>query len=814
MKNVDKKNILLIAIVCMAIGILLYAQYIESASPRISARLDITRSDAIEQARSYLTEREFATSDLYADAIYRYNFPINVYLQTVMSVDEANRHMRESSKPYNYWLVSLYDRSLPRNVAPEEFQVFLSPNGDLAGYNRILQATSPGSNLTEEQAYDIVTAYIEEHNIDLSEYKLQRSSAQRLDNRTDWEFFWQRESEPLGLEESFRVVLQGDEIGVSRVQISAPKSFMDDFYKHQTPYQFLMFLNYTMIFLLFFAVVITFLKRYHEGEVGIQSANMVLIGVYVIAVLDYANVFYYIGQGYGIGQMNNFNVRFVVFAISVLIILPFFNVMTFAGWSVGESYSRSLWNEKLNGFDSFLQRKFFTYPFGAAIVRGYGYGILGVGVGVAGLSYSFDMFPVETLAMNLGGITESFIPGLQPVLAGLWVAAMSEIVFRMFIISYCTSRFGKKWIGVLISIAIWILASMAVWTPLVTPTYFPLLFVLTGLFGAYFAFLFIRYDLVTAITANFITIALTLAVPLYAAEGSFYQLQAYVFGGLMIIPLGIGFIGTLWGKPFAYSPDTIPPHIKRISQRERMSKELEIARAVQMSLLPKQTPRIEGFDIAGICIPAQEVGGDYFDYVPFENGNWGIAVGDVSGKGVPAAIYMTLTKGVLQSHAESTTSPKDVLTKVNHQLYGTIERNTFVSMVYAVLDVKKKTMRYSRAGHNPVLLTKINSESVSTLIPKGIALGLDSGTVFKDSLEENTLALHSGDIITFFTDGFTEARQSTSIEYGQERFINCIKKHRSLPSRQIIQNVVKEIRTFRGEYPQHDDMTIVIVKVL
>jgi phosphoserine phosphatase RsbU/P len=813
MSNPRPRNILFLSVLLSLIGLVLYFQFMESVSPRTSAGLGLSRTDAIGHARGYLEELGFETDGLYADAIYIYNISLSIFLQQYMSLRDANRIMRQSDEPFYFWQVNVYDRSLPRGVAPQEFQVYILPNGDRAGYNRLLQPNAPGENLTEAQAGEIVSAYIDRHTVSLEGYQLQRSSANRLDNRTDWEFIWQKDEGTMGLEKTILIRLQGDEVGSAILRIQPPKAFMDEFYQEQTLFQFMTLLNYLFIFILFFLVVVTFLKRYHEGEVGVQTAVMVLIGVYIISILDHLNVFYYLGHDFGLGQMNRVNVRLVIFSISLLIIMPFFHVLTFAGWSVGESFSRTLWNEKLRGFDALLQRKIFTFPLGISLVRGYGFGMLGIGVSMFVLAFMLESFEFSALTINISGIPESFVPGLQPVLVALWVATMSEIVFRMFMISYLKGRLGKTWIGVVASVVLWTLAGMAVWSPVVSvvPGWFTI--VLVACFGAWFAFLFLRYDLVTAITANFVTIALTLAMPLFVAEGRFYEVNAYLFAAFMVVPFVIGMVGVIRGKDFRYTPDTIPPHIKRISQRERMSKELEIARAVQMSLLPKETPHIEGFDIAGVCIPAQEVGGDYFDYVKIENGNLGIAIGDVSGKGVPAAIYMTLTKGVLQSHAESLISPKDVLIKVNYQLYGTIERNTFVSMVYAILDVEKKSMRYARAGHNPVMLAQLNSESIRSLLPKGIALGLDRGSVFTQSLEEHTIQLKSGDIVTFFTDGVTEARRSINSEFGEARFTDVIKRYRSQSSRTIIRQVVHEIRKFSGEYPQHDDMTIVIVKV-
>ena len=282
---------------------------------------------------------------------------------------------------------------------------------------------------------------------------------------------------------------------------------------------------------------------------------------------------------------------------------------------------------------------------------------------------------------------------------------------------------------------------------------------------------------------------------------------------LMIVPVLQIIISSIKREEFQYSYEGLPNHIRRISERERMQKELEIARNVQMGLLPKSKPVIDGFDISGKCLPAKEVGGDYYDFVTLSPTKLGIAIGDVSGKGVPAAIYMTLTKGILQSHADETISPRLVLNKVNKLLYRNIEKNSFVSMFYAVLDTQKKDITFARAGHNPGIMINQKDGSNQELNTDGIALGLEEGAVFNRTLKEHTITLAVGDTLVFYTDGFTEAMNRHKEEFGEERLIRLISEHRHLCSQDLIEVLVKNIKGFTKEMPQHDDMTIVVIKL-
>ena len=228
----------------------------------------------------------------------------------------------------------------------------------------------------------------------------------------------------------------------------------------------------------------------------------------------------------------------------------------------------------------------------------------------------------------------------------------------------------------------------------------------------------------------------------------------------------------------------------------------------------KTSPNIKGFDISGTCLPAKEVGGDYFDFVKLGSSKLGIAVGDVSGKGVPAAIYMTLTKGILQSHAEENISPKLVLNKVNKLLYRTIEKNSFVSMFYAILDTDSKQLTYARAGHNPGIIVSQSDGDSTLLTAEGIALGLEEGTVFDKTLEENTINVKSGDTLIFYTDGIVEAMNEKLNEFGEDNFLDLVSKNNNLTSSQMIDLILKEVKDFTSNFPQNDDITIVVIKVL
>jgi serine phosphatase RsbU (regulator of sigma subunit) len=252
--------------------------------------------------------------------------------------------------------------------------------------------------------------------------------------------------------------------------------------------------------------------------------------------------------------------------------------------------------------------------------------------------------------------------------------------------------------------------------------------------------------------------------------------------------------------------------IRNELERERLGRELEIARQLQLRLLPEKNPSVEGYAIQGFCLPAKEVGGDYYDFIELADNKLGIVIGDVAGKGLPAAIYMTLTKGIFLSFANTNISPREALIKVNQLLYQSLRRGSFVTMCFAVLDNRKNELTLVRAGHEPLLYANSNDSTIIEIKPKGLGLGLEEGKIFESSFEEQTIKLHEKDLIIFYTDGVSDSRDSSLNNYGIKRIKDFIAKNKELPITQLVTETILDVRTFSGNTPQYDDMTLIAVK--
>ncbi len=248
------------------------------------------------------------------------------------------------------------------------------------------------------------------------------------------------------------------------------------------------------------------------------------------------------------------------------------------------------------------------------------------------------------------------------------------------------------------------------------------------------------------------------------------------------------------------------------NEKKRLDHDLEIARDIQRILLPERAPDIAGFEISGINVPARQVSGDYFDYIRIDEEHLGIAIADVSGKGVPASLIMAICRSVLRSQASQNLSPAQVLREVNRQLYPDIKEDMFISMAYMILDSARGVITLARAGHDAPILYKRATQTVTPVKPPGMVLGIDSGSVFDRIMSDFDVPLERDDCLVLYTDGVTEALDSEGMEFGMDRMVQSIRASAVQAAPAVVTRVVEDVRNFAGTQPQHDDITMIAIR--
>ena len=259
--------------------------------------------------------------------------------------------------------------------------------------------------------------------------------------------------------------------------------------------------------------------------------------------------------------------------------------------------------------------------------------------------------------------------------------------------------------------------------------------------------------------------------------------------------------------------------LQTAAEKKRLEEELRIARQIQMSLLPRGPLGVPGLAVTALCVPAREVGGDYYDFFTLPEGRLGVLIADVSGKGTSAALYMAELKGLVLSLSQIYQSPRQLLLEVNRIISENLDSRSFITMTYAVLDLEAATMTYARAGHTPLIYLRsgaAGSGGVDIFTPSGMVLGLripGADEKFAELLEEDRIDLGTGDVIVLYTDGITEAMNPDSDLFGETRLSRIVEEHGHLESGELRERILREIEAFVGAADQHDDMTMILLKI-
>ena len=263
-----------------------------------------------------------------------------------------------------------------------------------------------------------------------------------------------------------------------------------------------------------------------------------------------------------------------------------------------------------------------------------------------------------------------------------------------------------------------------------------------------------------------------------------------------------------------------------LRKKERLDRELEIGAEIQLQLLPRQCPKIDGVELAALCRTASRVGGDYYDFIPvnydperakklgrLETGRWSVSIGDVMGKGVPAGLIMTMLRGMLRAEVLNAHSPARILQHLNHVMHTDLENsNRFVTLFYSEYDAKTRTLSYSNAAHNPPLLWQAATGTLKQLDTLGMLIGLDINSQY----HEAQIQLQPGDTLIYYTDGFTDAANQNGDRFDEEslaRHFQWACRHCETPQA-ILEYLFNQVQQFIGsERHNEDDMTLIVMQI-
>ncbi len=312
-------------------------------------------------------------------------------------------------------------------------------------------------------------------------------------------------------------------------------------------------------------------------------------------------------------------------------------------------------------------------------------------------------------------------------------------------------------------------------------------------------------------------------VALWTAGGYFVQPLPELSrrGWSVLVPLLgsglLGLIGMRFGASVNASAEVkamcAESAVDVVSQRDRLASEFDVARRAQQAMLPPVPAQIGNASFAASCIPARDVGGDLFDFYPTGNGQYALGVADVSGKGVPASLYMTLTKGFLAAAGRDSDDLLSTVSQLNSHLYAAGKRKIFVTMALAYFAPEQRRITLARAGHNSPLWRRSSRGHSEYLTPPGMGLGLTSRLLFERALRLQEIELEPGDAFVLYSDGITEAMNEESEQFGEDRLQAAVDACDGCDAHATEQAILRAVRSFIGSAPPHDDMTLLVVRV-
>ncbi|MDX1591295.1 MAG: PP2C family protein-serine/threonine phosphatase [Balneolaceae bacterium] len=551
------------------------------------------------------------------------------------------------------------------------------------------------------------------------------------------------------------------------------------------------------IFWILIMLIIRFRMRLIDMKAAILVAVLAGFTVPFIVLMQFLHNFIY--------SFGTFSGSFVVTMLTILgILAAITSIIFFMVTSIADSITRERWVRKLRTIDLIRIGHFASRPVGLALLRGtlYSFVISGLWALLLAINTGYLTVPNEFYG------SRQYLPGIGITLSNLLeVFIISEAIF-LILIPYFKSN--KRPALSIIAMSVFIFGLMNPLSMDIGPLSTQI--IMLGMLGLAAGIIYYFEDYLTVFITLFFTVGFLNSPSGWLVDYSPDVYVFYVHVVIVAVAIIAGVYSIRKGKLNRDIPEFIPEYIQELAQEERIKQELQIARKVQQSFLPLSTPDFRGLDIAAVCKPAYETGGDYYDFIELDGDRLAVTIGDVSGKGIQAAFYMTFTKGVLHALCNEFESTIDVLSKTNTLFRNNADKGTFVSLIFGVVDLKNSLFRFSRAGHNPLLYFNNEEKKLHEHTPLGIGLGMAGGDTFSKNTMEETIQLSTGDILIMFTDGVVEAVDQNHAFYGEKRLYELVRKNSDLCSEELIKVIMDDLEKFSEGVSQHDDMTMLIIR--
>jgi len=732
-------------------------------------------------------------------------FAVERRLQQALRGGDADRLRATAiARQTLYWEVTVY----PPATSPADWthQARIAFDGQVLALRRGFPKTAAAASIEEGEARRRADEFLREQGFDLGRYEAPETRRADLDRRTDLVFRYRSLERAFGDEVRYGVAVSfaGDQLaGFAPWREDPAEAEATALFQ---PVTILGNLNFFSCFLVLPFVAVYFLKRYHAGEIGVARGLQIFAAVLALTLIVQFFIARPATQGQFWGSLTRQQITFVWgLQLGIILYIPL-ALASFVSWSVGESFCRERWGQKLAAFDALFHRQWRNRTVATSSLAGYASGWAIAGAILAAqalLGARADAWAASSFLLgpfwNNGPA-----PGLLAVCFFVAFGLYTTLFGRLFLVSLLVRKVGP-WIGGLLATLLTGLIFFPPVTVLPIEWSVPLWLFMAGAA----VFLFLRFDLLTSFVGA-VTAQLVLSTAPYVfAHAPGIELQGWIglLAGAVPLVLTARHLGS--DAVFVYRYEDVPPHVRRIAERERQRVELETARNIQSSILPQLPEQLNGVELAHTYLPATEVGGDFYDVLALEDGRIAVAVGDVAGHGVSSGLVMSMAKSALAVQVTFDPEVEAVFKTLNRMVFQSARKRLLATLCYALVDPVRREMHFASAGHLFPYRVATGGR-VDTLESIAYPLGV------RPTIEvaPRMARLESGDIVFLCSDGLVEARREDSDEsFGFERLEQLLAKYAGHGASVLRDAVLRELRLFTGDAPREDDLTLLVLRL-
>ncbi len=567
-----------------------------------------------------------------------------------------------------------------------------------------------------------------------------------------------------------------------------------------------------VLFLLLPFLIVLFVRLYHQGVVGVRRGLQVFALVFTSSAVALLLTARAVAEGSSLGNTTRPQVTWIFATVMLLVYLPTLATTGFIGAAVGEAWSRGTWRTRLASFDALLGGAWGNSTVAASAVRGTAVGVWLAAAALAVVLVARPWGGVAPFALALGpGWHHASLPGVALLLVTGAFALAYTCLGRLLLLPPLVDRWGLWLGGGLVTVA----TGLGFFAPV---ELVPLVWGLPVrlLWAAVLVACYYRFDLVTSLQASLISSVALEAMPLVYARDPGIELQGWLALGLAAAPLfaSVRFLGA--GREYPYRYDDVPPHVRKIAERERQRVELETARRIQSSILPALPATLGGVALAHIYLPATEVGGDFYDVLELGDGRLAVAIGDVAGHGVSSGLIMSMARAALAVQVTFQPEVEAVFGTLNRIVFESADRRLLTTLCYAILDPARRSFTWACAGHLfPYRVSRRGAVEAleSIAYPLGVRALLE--------VEVRSCELAAGDSLFLASDGLVEARRVDAEEpFGFVRLEQSLARHAG-GAEQLKDGVLADLERFVGAGRildpevswREDDLTILVLEL-